>query len=134
MIVPRVNDNKACLGTFFRQPVVTVHAIERYQERVNRRATAREAAAALTEMVRVGRRRPRARRWMRGRAPQPGCVFVYAATVPGVCLVVKDRTVLTVLSKALCRVEVRDPSFDPEPRGAAPGTRLSPRDLWVVAA
>ena len=66
-------------------------------------ATPGQAIQALTTIALRGRRRPTARRWMRGTATQPGAIFVYAALVPGVCLVMRERAVITVFSRPSCR-------------------------------
>jgi hypothetical protein len=83
--------------------VVTVHAIVRYQQRVDGNASPRAAAEALAAIATRGRRRTRARHWMRGTIPTPGTVFVYSAASPGVCLLVREHTIVTVLSRASCR-------------------------------
>jgi len=83
--------------------VVTVHAIERYLERVDRSAGPRLAAEALIAIAACGHRRGYPRHWMQGTAAQPGTSFVYAASAPGVCLVMRRNVVVTVFSRASCR-------------------------------
>lgn len=84
-------------------PVVTVHAIERYRERVNAQTAVASVARVLCAIAGGGRRRSRPRRWMRGTRVEPGTMFVYSAEHPGVCLLVRDGVILTVYSRAACR-------------------------------
>lgn len=98
-----------------RTPTLSAHAIERWQERVDPSAPRRDAATDLLRFVLSGRRRPTPRHWTAVR-PQPGVWFVYDAEQPGVCAVVVDRTVVTVLTRALCRATNRRRGGIPEAR------------------
>lgn len=82
---------------------ISRHAVIRYMERVDRSADFRRAADAIGEIQRSARVRPRARWWTSRRAEQPGTRYLYSARHGGVCLVVNDGVVLTVLSRAVCR-------------------------------
>lgn len=86
-----------------RTYTISSHAIERFQERVANveQEVARRAIAAL---AREGRSKTRPRHWMRGfAAATPGTQFFYHHKLPGVCLVVRGRVVVTVYSRAVCK-------------------------------
>jgi hypothetical protein len=82
---------------------ISQHAIERYQGRVDTSASLTEARLVLGRMLSLGRVRPTPRRWMRDRAQTPGLVYVYWAELPGVCGLVLDGTLVTVVTRELCR-------------------------------
>ncbi|HEY7065734.1 MAG TPA: hypothetical protein VII06_29940 [Chloroflexota bacterium] len=85
---------------------ISRHAVERWQERVEPGASALGARLALRALLDAGRVRPTPRHWTRV-TPEPGLCFVYAADQPGVCALVRDRVVVTVLTRALCRASRR---------------------------
>lgn len=60
------------------------------------------AETALSSFLATGHRRPRPRHWTTAR-PAPGTSFVYSAAQPGVCVVLRDGTAVTVLTRWLCR-------------------------------
>lgn len=81
---------------------VTRHAIERFQQRVER-LPASEVAHIIERAVAQASVRPKPR-WWTPVAPSPGLVFLYPATLPGICLLVRDHFIVTVLTRAQCRV------------------------------
>jgi hypothetical protein len=81
---------------------VSSHAITRYQQRVRPAATRLEAAAEIREIAAKARARPSPRWWTRVAGEHPGCRYLYCASRPDVCLVVKDGAVLTVFSRQVC--------------------------------
>jgi len=85
-------------------PRVSQHAITRYIERVDAGASRLEARFAIGRLLALGRARAVPRHWMRrnGIDAQPGLLFVYCAASPGVCVLVRDRTVVTVITRAMC--------------------------------
>ena len=116
------------MPTISAQPVaLTAHAIGRWQERVDPHATKFDAARALSDLLAQGRRRPTPRRWTTA-APEPGLIFVYAAARPGVCALVRDGTVITVLSRALCRSRSSRRTSEPASEKARPRRRRVRRD------
>jgi hypothetical protein len=85
-------------------PVITKHAIERYQQRVDPRASVREAAVAMSRILDRAAVCSNPRRWSRVIAKAPGTRYLYSADNPGVCLVVAGGAVVTVHSRAVCTV------------------------------
>ena len=85
---------------------LTQHAVERWHSRVDPDGSVSEARLALGRFLLLGRRRPNPRRWTIARA-EPGTSFVYWSGRPGVCAVVVGRTVVTVLTRSLCRGGLR---------------------------
>jgi hypothetical protein len=83
-------------------PVITRHAIERYQQRVDPHASVREAAVALSRIMDKAAVCSRPRRWSRVIAQAPGTRYLYSADRPGVCLVVAGGAVVTVHSRVVC--------------------------------
>jgi len=81
---------------------VSSHAITRYQQRVRPTATRLEAAAEIRGIASKARARPSPRWWTRVAGERPGCRYLYCASRPEVCLVVKDGVVLTVFSRQVC--------------------------------
>ncbi len=81
---------------------VSSHAIARYQQRVRPAATRLEAIAEIREIASRARVRSRPRWWTRVAGERPGSRYLYCASRPDVCLVVKDGVVLTVFSRQVC--------------------------------
>ncbi len=81
--------------------VPTRHAVERFQQRVAP-VTSFEAAKRIQEAASTAQVRPTPRSWTPV-APRPGTVFLYPATLPGVCFLARDNAVVTVLVRAQCR-------------------------------
>lgn len=87
-----------------RQTRVTGHAVDRYIDRVDRTASRRQAAEAISQIVGRGHVRSTPRHWMRGMVHQtPGLRFIYLAAQPDVCALVIDGAVVTIITKRLCR-------------------------------
>lgn len=83
-------------------PVITRHAIERYQQRVDAGVTAREAAISISRILDSAAVCSRPRRWSRVIGQAPGTRYLYSASRPGVCLVVAGGAVVTVHSRSTC--------------------------------
>lgn len=85
-------------------PHISQHAITRYIERVDPGASRTEARLSLKRLLSVGKVRSVPRHWMRrdGIEPRPGVLYVYPCRPPGVCLLVRDATVVTVITRAMC--------------------------------
>lgn len=86
------------------RPRLTAHAVARYIDRVDRTASRRQAAEAISQIIQRGRARSTPRHWMRGLVrPTPGLRFIYLAEQPGVCALVIDGAVVTIITRRLCR-------------------------------
>lgn len=85
-----------------RTRLISRHAVERWQERVERGRGTPDARGALREFLARGRVRPTPRHWTTA-MPEPGLCFVYWASRPGVCALVRQNTVVTILTRDLCR-------------------------------
>jgi hypothetical protein len=81
---------------------LSVHAVQRWCERVDPRATQLEARFALSQLVCNGRVRATPRHWTDA-DPAPGLTFVYWAQRPSICALIVDGVVVTVLTRAFCR-------------------------------
>lgn len=81
---------------------ITSHAIQRYIERVDHSANPTVAFHRLVDLAGHGRVRPNPRAWTSA-DPAAGKVFIYPAADPDVCLVATRDTVVTVLTRGLCR-------------------------------
>jgi hypothetical protein len=95
-------------------PTLTLHSVERFQQRVLCGGTRTAARCALEEFMAKGRSRPRPRHWMSAQRAQPGTVFVYCADRPRVCAIVRDNAVVTVLTVFEARIR-RDRTPRPMP-------------------
>ncbi|MGH3220146.1 MAG: hypothetical protein ACRDPY_15815 [Streptosporangiaceae bacterium] len=82
--------------------VVSSHAIARYQQRVRPAATRLEALAEIREIASRARVRSRPRWWTRVAGERPGCRYLYCASRPDVCLVVRNGVVVTVFTRQVC--------------------------------
>ena len=82
---------------------ITLHALDRYAERVDPNAARHQAAAAIREIACSARSRPTPRSWTGVRA-RPGSRYLYSAHHPGICLVVADGAVVTVFSRSTSKV------------------------------
>jgi hypothetical protein len=110
------------------RPGISLHAIERYQQRVSYVAPA-EAARRLAELAVNSTRRPTPRRWTNA-PPGPGVLFLYPHTDSSICLLMKGSTVVTVFSRDVCRAWRAKPEMDgarrfprrPPYRRPAPGS------------
>jgi hypothetical protein len=88
---------------FCRGLRLSSHAIERWSERVAGSTDLAAAVAELDAFVSRAARRSRPRNWMAHVNGVPGDLYLYDATAPGVCAIVRDATVITVI--------VRDRAF-----------------------
>lgn len=79
--------------------LVSLHAVNRWIERVDSRLTRRQALEQIEEFVSKGSASARPRQWMKNHRASHGRSFVYWHEYPGVALVVRDGAVMTVLSK-----------------------------------
>ena len=106
-------------------PRITQHAADRYRQRVEDISSV-EAARRLAFLASDATRRPTPRRWTTVES-KPGILFLYPHSDPDVCLIVKNDTVVTVLSRPVCsswrknqldlteRRRRRDPYHRPSP-------------------
>ena len=92
---------------------VSSHAVARYQQRVRPAATRLEAIAEIRGIASRARVRSSPRWWTRVAGERPGCRYLYCASRPEVCLVVKDGVVLTVFSRQVC-AQWRAASAEPD--------------------
>jgi hypothetical protein len=81
---------------------LSAHSIQRWRERAQRFDRSIDPRVELGEFVRNGHKRPTPRRWTTVR-PVPGLTFIYWAERPEICALVKDATVVTVLTRSLCK-------------------------------
>lgn len=84
---------------------LTQHVIDRYRQRVDPAASPQEARLVLGRMVCLGRVRSTPRHWMRSVNPTPGLRFLYWAELPGVCGLVMDGALMTLITRELCKRE-----------------------------
>lgn len=84
-----------------RRPQITRHALDRWAERVASPG-GDSPDITLERFLSLGRRRPRPRHWTTA-AAAPGTSFVYLAEQPDVCVVLRGRAAVTVLTRSLCR-------------------------------
>ncbi len=90
----------------------TRHAVQRYQERVAPLSTA-AAFGRLSDLAATAKVRPTPRWWTPVK-PAPGLAFAYPAAEPGVCLLLRDGVILTVLERDQCRAwSMRDAEAQP---------------------
>lgn len=82
---------------------ITGHAIERFQQRVAPMPTT-QVITALVAIAKTAKVRPNPRHWMGGTLEnQPGTTYLYNSKIPDICLVVRDRCVVTVFTRDVCR-------------------------------
>jgi len=82
---------------------VSQHAVDRYRSRVED-LTEREVQHAIEDLLKDARLRPTPRHWMRQRTSYgSGIRFGYSPRAPHVALVLRESTVVTVLTRSLCR-------------------------------
>lgn len=98
----------------------TRHAVQRFQQRVAAVSTA-EAFRQLQTAATTARVRSTPRWWTPVK-PVPGLAFLYPASMPGVCLLVRDGAILTVYQRSQCRAWKLD---EPPSRGRS-GPRMTP--------
>jgi hypothetical protein len=94
---------------------ISEHAIQRYQERVDASSSVAVAVGAMRQILTTGTARPRPRNWTTSRA-EPAMRWIYAAERPDICLVVRNSTVVTVLTVELCAQSLDRDSYAPIPQ------------------
>jgi len=82
--------------------IISSHAKQRYVERVEPSLSLALAGRHLRRFVAVGRARPKPRHWMARAHSSPGTRFIYWSKRPGVCAIVRNGVVVTVLTADLC--------------------------------
>jgi hypothetical protein len=88
--------------TLGNSPVrISSHAIDRYRDRVDLKADRRSAFAAIGAMLAAGTVRTTPHWWTTCRL-EPDTRLVYSAVNPDVCLIIKNGTVVTLVTRALC--------------------------------
>src|SRR5436309_2660215 len=90
-------------ASFTLSPKVTEHAVQRFQERVDRCASAAAAREQLERLVVCGRARSTPRHWMKSVKAGAGLQFFYWSELPGVAALVIDGKVVTTLTRQLFR-------------------------------
>jgi hypothetical protein len=81
---------------------ISGHAARRFQERVDQHASLPQAYETLGSLSQRGRSRPTPRHWMRETVnPESGLLFFYPVAMPNICLLVRSKTVVTVLTRDL---------------------------------
>src|SRR5262245_34020538 len=113
-----------------RPPRISLHAVERYQQRVDPAASRVEARLALTRFVALGRHRPMPRWWMRDYVRRgPGVTFCYFAERPDVWAIITEHTVVTVVSRSMFRTARRHSHIRPVEE-TRPSTTAVERARW----
>ena len=83
-------------------PIVSKHAVKRYIERVDRGADDLGATLEIMLIAASARSRSNLRWWTQIAGQRPGTRYLYSATSPGVCLVRRENTIVTVFSRGTC--------------------------------
>jgi hypothetical protein len=78
---------------------LSIHSIQRYQQRVAPGTSSHAAARRLTELAADATCRPRPRHWTPA-PPWPGTTFLYPHARPDLCLIVREDVVVTVVDRA----------------------------------
>jgi hypothetical protein len=78
------------------------HSIERFQQRVAPEASYLSAARQLSVLAGDATSRPWPRHWTPV-SPSPGTTFLYPHARPDLCLIVRERVVITVVDRASAR-------------------------------
>jgi hypothetical protein len=108
-----------------KQLLISDHAVRRFIQRV-RPVPYMVALSELELFAARATARPTPRHWTRRCVrPSPGLRFLYAAASPGICLLVRDSTVVTVVTRQLCLPATRDGR--PERRPAVTRPHEPPR-------
>jgi len=85
------------------QLFISSHAIARYRARAEPTISFEEARLRLGRFAAMGRHRSTARHWMRDSVrATPGLSFIYWSEMPDVCALVRDGTVVTVITRQMC--------------------------------
>ncbi len=105
-----------------RKIEVSLHAIDRWVERVDPDSTRSVASVAIAHILATGRVRPTPRHWLR-RSATPGTTYAFSAAFPGVCVIVSNSTAVTIITRNLVRT---DRSVSVSSRGPRHGADRSP--------
>jgi hypothetical protein len=108
---------------------ITQHVLDIYRHQVDPKASPEEARLMLGRLVRLGRVRSTPRRWMRRVKQTPGLRFIYWAELPGVCGLIFDGALMTVITRELCKSERHLHVV-----AGAPEPQLEQRRLQVIQA
>jgi hypothetical protein len=103
---------------------LTQHAIDRYLQRIDTTATTTEARFVLGRLVCLGCVRSTPRHWMRHIQKTPGLLFIYWAELPGVCGLVLDGALITLITRELCRAESHLHALPTLPDGPEPESEM----------
>ena len=114
------------------QPWISRHAVDRYRQRVAD-VTPTEAIRRLAELASDSTRRPTPRRWTEV-APGPGVLFLYPHADSDICLVMKDETIVTVLSRVVCIMWRTPKPCDPRARARRQSYRRPAPGAWPLEA
>lgn len=83
---------------------VTLHAVERCQERAAPMHSHFHVRQLLEDMAAQGHVRKTPRRWMRSQVTlTPGLRFLYWSDLPDICALVIGTSIVTVITRAMCR-------------------------------
>lgn len=80
----------------------THHAAKRFQQRVAPSVTLAEAARTISNAASNAAVRTTPR-WWTPVDPAPGLLFLYPASLPGVCLLARGGAIVTVFERSQCR-------------------------------
>lgn len=83
---------------------ISVHAVERFQQRVEPMRWDR-TVQAIAALARTAKTRTQPRHWMRGLGiHQPETTYLYNSLFPDVCMIVRNHCIVTVYTRAPCRI------------------------------
>lgn len=109
------------------------HAIDRYRERVEA-VEPTEAGRRLVDLASDATRRSRPRHWTLIEVT-PGTTLAYPHAAPDLCLVIIEDTIVTVITRRLCRASRASRSESmPQARQRRPYRRPSPGSIAVEIA
>ncbi len=107
------------------QLFLSSHAVARYRARAEPTISFDEARLRLGRFASMGRHRSTARHWMRDDVrAAPGLSFIYWSAMPDVCALVRDGTIVTVITRQMCAATTR-----PEHLRLVPPTRPDLRQV-----
>ncbi len=100
-------DSDQCGSTEPRTPerhlIISLHAVERFQQRVTP-MTRERVGEAIAALARTAKTRTQPRHWMRGLSiHQPGTTYLYNNRFPDICLIARGGIIRTVYTRAQCR-------------------------------
>jgi hypothetical protein len=90
--------------TRFREVAISEHAIDRFVMRTSMSIPRHMARNAIAVIAGSSKARAVPRHWMRRfTSAQPGTRYLYNSAFPGICLVERGGTIVTVYTKEACR-------------------------------